>query len=224
MPGLDEASTEDLQRLLRGTQSREATRRLMVAIAYKEGTSMATLADWYDLPLVTVEEWFNQFREDPVEDVVAKLERFEMPGRDVTPRARSAPSTVEYLNYEVLDDHGWAHDDEDLFEKAAEADLTPQDYGRVLVEAQQSILDAVEDRNLSWPYACRGGACSNCAVLVREGEIAMPGNQILDEESLERGARLACVGAPATAEVKLLFNVKHLPFLDELRLPADRFE
>ncbi|MFB6354176.1 MAG: ferredoxin, partial [Halobacteriales archaeon] len=27
--------------------------------------------------------------------------------------------TVEYLNYEVLDDHGWSLEDDDLFEKAA---------------------------------------------------------------------------------------------------------
>jgi len=25
--------------------------------------------------------------------------------------------TVEYLNYEVLDDHGWSMDDDDLFER-----------------------------------------------------------------------------------------------------------
>ncbi|MDY7081629.1 MAG: ferredoxin, partial [Halobacteria archaeon] len=30
---------------------------------------------------------------------------------------------VKYLNYEVLDDHGWSMDDDDLFEKAADADL-----------------------------------------------------------------------------------------------------
>ena len=31
--------------------------------------------------------------------------------------------TVEYLNYEVLDDHGWNMDDEDLFDEAADAGL-----------------------------------------------------------------------------------------------------
>ncbi|MFB6193450.1 MAG: ferredoxin, partial [Halobaculum sp.] len=31
--------------------------------------------------------------------------------------------TVEYLNYEVLDDHGWEMEDDDLFEKAADAGL-----------------------------------------------------------------------------------------------------
>ncbi|HET7325587.1 MAG TPA: ferredoxin, partial [Halococcus sp.] len=32
-------------------------------------------------------------------------------------------SRVEYLNYRVLAERGWDIDDEDLFEKAANADL-----------------------------------------------------------------------------------------------------
>jgi ferredoxin len=224
MVRLDEADLSDLQGLLRGTESREATRRLMVAIAYKQGVKPGDLAEWYDLPLVTIDEWLDQFRDEPVADVVAKLERFELPGRNVTPVARSEASTVVYLNYEVLDDYDWDYRDDDLFEKAGEADLSAEDHGRVLVQPRESILEAVENRNLSWPYACRGGACSNCAVLVVEGDVAMPGNQILDEDALERGARLTCVGAPATEEVKLLYNAKHLPFLEDLLLPPSRFE
>jgi curved DNA-binding protein CbpA len=131
---------------------------------------------------------------------------------------------VEYLNYEVLGDHGWTLDDDDLFEKAAEADLDPADYGRLFVEPRESLLEAAEDCGFTWPYSCRGGACANCAVAVVEGEMEMPAGQILTSEFLDRGIRLSCISAPTTDGTKVVYNVKHLPGLDELRLPPRGFE
>jgi len=119
---------------------------------------------------------------------------------------------------------GWDVDDEDLFEKAHDAALSHEQYGRVAVERGETVLEAVEDRGYEWPYACRGGACSNCAVLLRSGEIAMPGQQILPEEAIERGARLTCVGVPVTKRVEIIYSAKYLDFLDELRLPPGPFE
>lgn len=136
----------------------------------------------------------------------------------------SDESRVEYLNYEVLDDHGWELEDDDLFEKASDAGLDPMDYGKILVEPGQSLLEAAEARGFAWPYACRGGACANCAVAVVEGEMEMSSNHILPTEMIEDGIRLSCLNAPITDEMKVVYNVKHLPNLDELKLPADRFE
>lgn len=133
-------------------------------------------------------------------------------------------ATVEYLNYDVLDDHGWSLDDPDLFELAEEADLDTADRGSFEVQPGESVLEAAEQGGFSWPYACRGGACANCAVAVTAGEVEMPVNHILPPEQLDRGIRLSCVGTPATDELHVVFNVKHLPGLDELRLPAYRFE
>ncbi|RRJ33809.1 ferredoxin Fer [Halocatena pleomorpha] len=137
---------------------------------------------------------------------------------------RNGTSRVEYLNYEVLDDHGWDFDDEDLFEKAAAADLDPADYGRFLVHPHESLLEAAENRGFVWPYACRGGACANCAVGVLAGELAMPVNTILPSEMLACGIRLSCNGVPITETMKVVYNIKHLPRLDELRLPPRPFE
>ena len=133
-------------------------------------------------------------------------------------------SRVEYLNYEAIDDHGWGLGDDDLFEKASEADLDPMDYGQILVKPGESLLEAAENRGFAWPYACRGGACANCAVAVVEGEMETPGHHILSADMLEHGIRLSCNGRPTTDEMKVIYNVKHLPGLDELRLPPDRFE
>ncbi|MFC6825021.1 ferredoxin Fer [Halopelagius fulvigenes] len=133
-------------------------------------------------------------------------------------------SRVEFLNYEVLDDHGWALDDDDLFEKASAAGLDPADYGEIPVEPNQSLLEAAEDQGFAWPYACRGGACANCAVAVIEGEMEMDSSNILPSEMIADGIRLSCLNAPITDEMKVVYNVKHLPNLDELKLPPDRFE
>lgn len=133
-------------------------------------------------------------------------------------------SRVEYLNYEVLDDHGWSFSDDDLFEKAAAADLDSGDYGKFLVQPHESLLEAAENRGFVWPYACRGGACANCAVGVVEGELEMPVNTILPPEMLERDIRLSCNGMPVTEEMKVVYNIKHLPRLEELRLPPRPFE
>jgi ferredoxin len=133
-------------------------------------------------------------------------------------------SRVEFLNYEVLDDRGWTLDDDDLFEKAAGADLDPEDYGRLLVEPGENLLEAAENRGYVWPYACRGGACSNCAVALVEGEMPTPAGNILTDEWLDRGIRLSCISSPVSDEAKIVYNVKQLPGLDELRLRPSRFD
>ena len=138
--------------------------------------------------------------------------------------ARPPDPRVEYLDYEVLDDHGWRLDDDDLFEKAAAADLDPSSYGEFRVDASETLLEAAEDEGHRWPFSCRGGACANCAVAVTEGDVSMPVSHVLPAEMTDRGIRLSCVGAPTTDELRVVFNVKHLPDLDELRLPPGPFE
>jgi len=122
--------------------------------------------------------------------------------------------TVEYLNYEVLDDHGLDMDDDDLFESAADADLDAEDYGSLEVNQGEYILEAAEARGYDWPFSCRAGACANCAAIVTEGEIDMDMQQILsDEEVEEKMVRLTCIGSPATDEVQIVYNAKHLDYL-----------
>lgn len=132
-------------------------------------------------------------------------------------------SRVEYLDFEVIRDNGWSLDDTNLFEKAADADLDTEDYGTFLADPSESLLEAAEERGFAWPFACRGGACANCAVAVWEGELATPNDHILPSDLSERGFQLSCISTPVTETVKIIFNVKHLPELEELLLPADRF-
>ena len=143
---------------------------------------------------------------------------------DPDPEPEPGSAEVEYLNFEVFDDYGWSLGDDDLFERAAEADLGATDHGRFRVEGDETLLAAAERRGFAWPFACRGGACANCAVVLVEGELSTPVDHILPGEMVDRGIRLSCVGRPLTEELSVVFNVKHMPDLEELRLPPRPFE
>ncbi|ERG98841.1 MAG: ferredoxin [Haloquadratum sp. J07HQX50] len=122
--------------------------------------------------------------------------------------------TVEYLNYEVIDDHSWDMDDEALFEKAADAGLGSEDYGSLEVNQSEYILEAAEAQGYDWPFSCRAGACANCAAIVKEGEIDMDMQQILSNEEVdEKDVRLTCIGSPATDSIRIVYNAKHLDYL-----------
>jgi len=139
-------------------------------------------------------------------------------------RPERSPKRVEYLDYEVLDDQGWGIDDADLFEKAAGAGLDPADYGELVVDPKESLLEAAERHGFTWPYSCRGGACANCAIYVRDGEMEMPVDHILTDEIIDDGFRLSCLARPATDGMQVVYNVKSRPELDELLLPPGPFE
>jgi curved DNA-binding protein CbpA len=160
---------------------------------------------------------------EPAEDERHRPDAGEA-GEDGFGGRADATTRVTYLNYDVLADRGWDVDDGALFEKAAAADLAAEDYGEFEVEPGESLLEAAENRGHVWPFACRGGACANCAIKLVEGELSMPVNHILPSEMMERGIRLSCNGMPITDELRIVFNLKHMPDLEELLLPPRPFE
>jgi ferredoxin len=132
--------------------------------------------------------------------------------------------TIEYLNYDVLEDYSWSVEDSDLFEQAAAADLDREDYGTFRAEPRESLLEAAERNDFAWPFACRGGACANCAVLIVEGELSTPIDHILPTEMTDRGIQLSCNGIPESDELKVVYNLKHMPDLEDLLLPPRPWE
>jgi len=143
---------------------------------------------------------------------------------DKEPQPEPEPATeVTYLNYAVLADHGWSLDDADLFEKAAAADLDEVDYGQFTVDDEQSLLDAAEASGHAWPFACRGGACANCAVAVTDGELSQLVDHILPDALTDEGIRLSCNGKPESDSLEVVYNLEKRDDLADLKLPADRF-
>lgn len=191
----------------------------VVPIAKREGVDFDALAKASGLGRATIVDWFRALDKRPIDSAADIVRRYAQ--QSSGPLLTGTDSRISYLNYEVIADHGWAIDDEDLFEKASKADLDIADYGRFLVTAGETILQAAESRGITWPYACRGGACANCAVIVKKGDVAMPGQVVLTDEQVRvSNARLTCVGIPVTEEVKLVMNVQHLDEFDDLRLPS----
>lgn len=125
-------------------------------------------------------------------------------------------TTVEYLDYAVVDDRGWSFEDDDVFERAAEtAGLDEGAYGTLEVEQGEYLLDAAESAGLGWPFYCRAGGCVNCAALCLEGEVEMDVNRSLSDDELEEGLRLTCVGTPTGDTLRLVVNAKELESLED---------
>ncbi len=127
------------------------------------------------------------------------------------------PSKVTYLNYRVIETRGWDVDDEDLFEKAAEADLPERDYGVMEVDRTESLLRSAEDNGLKWPFQCRSGTCAMCAGVVKSGEAEMDMNLFLEDEEVEEmDLRLTCTCMPASDEVQVVFNGIQMPYVRDI--------
>jgi len=196
---------------------------LAVSIAEREGINFDAIADKSGLGRTTIVDWFGALDNQSVDRAADIIRRYSQ--RSPGPLLSGTDCRVHYVNAEALAEHGWEITDDDLFEKAAAAHLDSSQYGRFLVRSGETILEAAEGRGISWPYACRGGACANCAVIVLEGDIAMPGQTILTEHQVQvMNARLTCVGVPVTEELRLVMNVQHLDQFKDLRLPSPMTE
>jgi 3-ketosteroid 9alpha-monooxygenase subunit B len=68
------------------------------------------------------------------------------------------------------------------------------------------MIEHLESKGVKAPYSCREGECSACAVRLLEGEVKMLNNDVLDEEDLAEGIRLACQALPVTDVVRATYH------------------
>ncbi|WP_148613105.1 ferredoxin--NADP reductase [Nocardioides rubriscoriae] len=68
------------------------------------------------------------------------------------------------------------------------------------------MLDHLEARGIKAPSSCREGECSACAVRLLEGDVTMAHNDVLDDEDLAEGIRLACQATPTTPVVRATYS------------------
>ena len=78
MSHLETVSIDELQSALNDVDDVESTKRLMVAIAYKQGITKTDLAEWYGLSRKTIYNWLQRLEEEPIRAVVRDKAR---PGR-----------------------------------------------------------------------------------------------------------------------------------------------
>jgi 3-ketosteroid 9alpha-monooxygenase subunit B len=60
------------------------------------------------------------------------------------------------------------------------------------------LLDHLESKGVQAPYSCREGECSTCEFQLLQGEVKLLNNDVLDEDDLEEGIRLACQALPVS--------------------------
>lgn len=75
--------------------------------------------------------------------------------------------------------------------------LQDQDrHYRIQVRADEYILQAAESQGIELPFSCRNGACTACAVKLKEGRIRQPEAMGISRDLKAQGYALLCVGYP----------------------------
>lgn len=78
MAKLENVSVGELHEALDRVSGKKPTQRLMVAIVYKQGPSVPTIANWFDMRKETIYSWFSAMEEKPLMDAIVDDPR---PGR-----------------------------------------------------------------------------------------------------------------------------------------------
>jgi transposase len=78
MNKLEQLGREQLRAALDDAATAKAAKRLMVALAYKDGVHVETLSDRYGIPQSTIYYWLDRFETQPIGDAVEDETR---PGR-----------------------------------------------------------------------------------------------------------------------------------------------
>ncbi|MDI2029706.1 ferredoxin--NADP reductase [Saccharopolyspora sp. TS4A08] len=72
--------------------------------------------------------------------------------------------------------------------------------------ADKRLLDLLKENGIQAPSSCAEGICAACECRVTEGEVTMVNNQVLEQEDLDDGYRLACQSLPKTPKVKVDYD------------------
>lgn len=87
-----------------------------------------------------------------------------------------------------------------------QVDLDGEDYDFNDWKGGTTLLEHLESKGVKAPYSCREGECSACAVRLLEGEVTMRANDVLDDEDLAEGIRLACQSEAASEKVRVTYS------------------
>ena len=68
------------------------------------------------------------------------------------------------------------------------------------------LLDVLLDKGLDAPFSCREGHCGACAVLLKNGDVDMHVNDVLEQSDLDEGLILACQAHPKSDSVEVTYD------------------
>lgn len=67
---------------------------------------------------------------------------------------------------------------------------------QVMVEPDQTVLDAAQAAGLDLPYSCSSGVCTTCAAKITSGRVSQEDGMGISHELQEQGYALLCVSYP----------------------------
>jgi ring-1,2-phenylacetyl-CoA epoxidase subunit PaaE len=76
----------------------------------------------------------------------------------------------------------------------------------VVLEENETILEAAIRIGLDAPYACQGGSCCTCRALLEEGKVEMAVNYALSASEVKQGFILTCQSRPTTNNVVVNYD------------------
>lgn len=130
-----------------------------------------------------------------MENVMAALKELSIP---------EAQIHIEYFTAPVN-----AEDTKPAVESAAGAKATiilDGDERDVILEENETILEAAIRIGLDAPYACQGGSCCTCRALLQEGAVDMAVNYALSASEVKQGYILTCQSRPTTPAVVVNYD------------------
>jgi ring-1,2-phenylacetyl-CoA epoxidase subunit PaaE len=80
------------------------------------------------------------------------------------------------------------------------------DKHTVVLEENETILEAALRIGLDAPYACQGGSCCTCRALLEKGEVEMAVNYALSSSEVKQGYILTCQSRPKTDTVLVNYD------------------
>jgi ring-1,2-phenylacetyl-CoA epoxidase subunit PaaE len=80
------------------------------------------------------------------------------------------------------------------------------DEHKVVLEENETILEAAIRIGLDAPYACQGGSCCTCRALLEEGKVDMAVNYALSASEVKQGFILTCQSRPTTDKVVVNYD------------------
>lgn len=80
------------------------------------------------------------------------------------------------------------------------------DEHSVVLEKNETVLEAALRIGLDAPYACQGGSCCTCRALLQDGKVEMAVNYALSASEVKQGFILTCQSRPTTASIVVNYD------------------
>ena len=80
------------------------------------------------------------------------------------------------------------------------------DEHKIVLQKDESILEAALRSGLDAPHACQGGSCCTCRALLQQGKVEMRVNYALSASEVKQGYILTCQSRPTTPTVVVNYD------------------